>query len=82
MHIEAGTMEQLGRALLAARQEQGLRQDELARAVGVSARTVHAIEHGKVTVRADVLLRVIEGLGYELLLQPRRPSSHGERSQS
>ena len=75
-------MEELGHALRTARHEQGLRQDELALAVGISARTVHAIEHGKPTARVDVLLRLVEGLGYELSLQPRRPSSRDDQSRS
>jgi HTH-type transcriptional regulator / antitoxin HipB len=45
------------------RRDLGLRQDELAALAGVSTRTVHAIEAGKLTVRMDMLTAVLETLG-------------------
>ena len=62
------------------RREQGLRQDELALAAGVSVRAVHQIEAGKPTTRLDVLERVLSALGLRVDLTPRhRRSASGER---
>src|SRR5438552_8370376 len=61
------------------RREQGLRQDELALAAGVSVRAVHQIEAGKPTTRLDVLERVLSALGLRVDLTPRhRRSASGE----
>jgi HTH-type transcriptional regulator/antitoxin HipB len=64
----------LGTAIRIAREEQGLRQDELALAAGVSVRTVHQVESGKPTSRLDVVLRILRALGltFEILPAPRR----------
>jgi HTH-type transcriptional regulator/antitoxin HipB len=51
-----------------ARRRQGLRQEELAMAAGVSTRTVHRIEHAHPTVRLDGVLRVLDALGIEARL--------------
>lgn len=56
----------LGQQLRAERERQGLRQEEVALAAGVSVRTVHQLENGKPTSRLDVLLRVSRALGLEL----------------
>jgi transcriptional regulator with XRE-family HTH domain len=63
-------MVRLGRTLRLAREAQGLRQDELALATGVSTRTVHAVENGKLTARVDVIIRMANGLGLDLVLKP------------
>lgn len=47
----------------------GLRQDELAALAGVSTRSVHAVENEKPTVRLDVLSRIVDALGLELLVK-------------
>ena len=57
-----------------ARAKHGLRQDELARAAGVSVRSVHHIEHGKPTTRLDVIERVLNALGLKLDVVSRRGS--------
>lgn len=41
-------------------------QRELALVAAVSPRTVHVVEHGKETVRLDVLVRVLQGVGLDL----------------
>lgn len=71
-------MADLGREIRAGRAAQGLRQDELALAAGVSTRTVHAIENGKATARIDVLLRVLSALGYEAVIRSRHASPQRE----
>lgn len=57
-----------------ARAEQGLRQDELALAAGVSVRAVHQIEAGKETTRLDILERVLDALGLRIQIARR----HGD----
>jgi len=83
MHEDRSTqLVALGAELRVARQRLGLRQDELALAAGISTRSVHAIENGKPTVRADVLVRLLSALGYELTIRPRQtgPGALAEQS--
>ncbi len=54
------------------RAELGLRQDELADLAGVSTRFVHTLEAGKPTVQLDRVRAVLEVLGLELAVVPRR----------
>ena len=49
-----------------------LSQQELAELAGCSTRFIHALEHGKQTVRLDKLLDVLEVLGMELTAAVRR----------
>jgi DNA-binding XRE family transcriptional regulator len=48
-------------------------QRELALVAAVSPRTVHAVEHGKETLRLDVLVRVLQGVGLDLKAVSRGP---------
>jgi HTH-type transcriptional regulator/antitoxin HipB len=68
MHSEAA---RVGAEVRRTRREQGLRQDELALAAGVSVRAVHQIENGKPTTRLDILERVLAALGLTLDVAPR-----------
>ena len=65
----------MGRVLSQRRHELGLTQEELADLSGVSLRLVHELEHNKVSVRLDNLLRVINALGFHLELH--RGATHG-----
>lgn len=65
----------IGDALRAEREAQGLRQHDLAAAVGISQRSVHAIENGKDTIRFDVVARAARGLGMDIVVQKRRVGS-------
>lgn len=60
------TATEFGDAIRAARHRLGLDQREVALIANVSPRTVHAVEHGKPTIRLDVLLRVLEAVGLKL----------------
>lgn len=66
----------LGRAVRARRRRLGLTQLETAELAGVAARTVHAVEAGKATVRLDALLAVLTALGLRLRLE-RGPAAGG-----
>ncbi|ANS78990.1 hypothetical protein SGUI_1594 [Serinicoccus hydrothermalis] len=49
----------------------GLRQADVADLAGVSERFVRELESGKPSVRLDLLQRVLDVLGLELLVQVR-----------
>jgi|GEM_PF-1200556 len=61
----------IGLAVREARRGLGLSQDEVAFAAHVSPRTVFSIEKGKVTVRLDMLTRVLAAVGLALEAVPR-----------
>lgn len=60
--------QQLGRALRAARKQLGLTQPQLALAAGVGVRFIVDLEAGKLTLRLENVLRVIDALGGEIHL--------------
>jgi y4mF family transcriptional regulator len=60
--------QQLGAALRTARKQLGLTQPQLALAAGVGVRFIVDLEAGKATVRLENVLRVIDALGGEILL--------------
>lgn len=66
-----GTAAELGRSVRAARRSLSLDQREVALIANVSPRTVHAVEHGKPTMRLDVLLRILEAVGLRLSIDAR-----------
>jgi len=61
----------IGAAVRSAREDLGIRQDELALAAGVSTRVVHQIEIGKATSRLDSLAPVLAVLGLALGVEDR-----------
>jgi len=62
------TAQQLGAALRAARKQLGLTQPQLALAAGVGVRFIVDLEGGKATVQLQQVLRVIDALGGELVI--------------
>lgn len=52
-----------------AREELGMRQDELALAAGVSTRAIHQIENGKPTSRLDTVFPVLAALGLKFRVE-------------
>ncbi len=71
MHSPSPFSARLAAEVRRAREEQGLRQDQVALAAGVSVRSVHQIEAGKPTMRLDVLERVLDVLALALDVGPR-----------
>jgi HTH-type transcriptional regulator/antitoxin HipB len=59
----------IGATVRRARQDIGMRQDELALAAGVSTRAVHQIESGKPTSRLDTLFPVLAALGLKFRVE-------------
>ncbi len=70
----SGTMraDDLGRSIAVRRKELGLTQEELAALAGVSTRFVSSLEGGKPTARLSTVLAVLDTLGLEVTIAPRR----------
>ncbi len=51
------------------RKKNGLTQVEFAKRAGVGLRFLRELEHGKMTIRMDKLLQVLDFLGYHLELK-------------
>ncbi|MDZ7828958.1 MAG: helix-turn-helix transcriptional regulator [Halofilum sp. (in: g-proteobacteria)] len=62
----------LGATIRAARKRAGLEQKDAAGLAGVGLRFLSDLERGKPTVRMDKVLQVLDVLGLELTVQPRR----------
>jgi len=62
-----------GLATLAAERRRAMRltQRELAELVGVSERSIQALEAGKLSMRADILLKILDALGLALAALPK-----------
>ena len=61
----------LGRAIRARRRGQGLSQEEVAQLAGSHRNRVAEIERGGETERLQLLLRLLNELGLELVVRPR-----------
>lgn len=59
----------VGAVVRARRKDLGLTQAETAELAGVAARTVHAVEADKATLRLDALLAVLAAVGLRLRLE-------------
>lgn len=59
----------LGAAVLAARNQLGLTQPQLALAAGVGVRFIVELEAGKPTLRLETLLKVLHALGGTLAVE-------------
>jgi HTH-type transcriptional regulator / antitoxin HipB len=62
---------QLAAELRARRAALRLTQDELADVVGVNRRVIGELERGKVTVRFEIVLAVVNALGLDIELRAR-----------
>lgn len=56
-------MKRQGSPLAALRTRRGLRQDDLARTLGISVGTLNRIERGRAPIPGSILLRLSEALG-------------------
>jgi len=66
---------EIGEAVRRARRGQGLAQEELALAAGISTKTLHNVESGTSGMRVDTLLRLLRVLGLGLEISARAPSA-------
>lgn len=62
----------LGATIRTARKQAGLEQKDAAGLAGVGLRFLSDLERGKPTVRMDKVLQVLDVLGLELTVRPRR----------
>lgn len=60
----------LGKAIKARRTQSQLRLEDAAALCGVAKQTLLNIEHGHETIKLNSLLRICEGLGIKLGIQP------------
>jgi HTH-type transcriptional regulator/antitoxin HipB len=65
-----GPLGDLGLAAAERRRQIGLTQRDLAALAGVSERSVQSLEAGKLSLRADVLTKILEALGLALVAVP------------
>jgi transcriptional regulator with XRE-family HTH domain len=61
----------LGAAIRAARTHAGLKLEDAAETLGITAKTLAAVETGKPGVRLENLLHAARGLGVDLYFAPR-----------
>jgi len=69
---------ELSRKLKQAREEAELTQDQLADLASISNRTIYLFENDKGSIRLDTYLKLLDALGMELHVSPRRPRMEGE----
>ncbi|MBQ9835003.1 MAG: helix-turn-helix transcriptional regulator [Akkermansia sp.] len=53
------------------RKAQGISQEQLAGVAGTGTRFVSELEHGKETIQADKMIKVVEALGYGIYVMNR-----------
>ncbi len=58
-----------------AREEAGLTQDQLADLASISNRPIYVFESGRGSIRLDTYLKLLDALGLEVNLAPRRPKT-------
>jgi y4mF family transcriptional regulator len=69
LEIATADARSIGASVRRAREQLGMRQDELALAAGVSTRAIHQIESGKPTSRLDTVSPVLAALGLKLRIE-------------
>jgi y4mF family transcriptional regulator len=69
LEIAEAAAHSIGASVRRAREELGMRQDELALAAGVSTRAIHQIENGKPTSRLDTVFPVLAALGLKFRIE-------------
>lgn len=72
----------LGRAVRARRLSSGLTQAQAAGVLGVGVRFLSELERGKPTLSLELVLRVVQRLGLELILVPRGASPRATTARS
>lgn len=77
-----GPLGDLGLVAAQRRRALGMTQRELASLVEVSERSIQSLEVGKPTMRADVLIKVLDGLGLALVAMPKSVARRHESSAS
>ena len=71
------SVEDLGRTVRHTRGQWDARQAETAGLAGVGVRFLSELENGKPSVRLGNVLRVLDMLGLELVVRPKKRRGHG-----
>ena len=71
MEIKIFETKTLGQAIKTARKQNEMTQTEIAAICGVGVRFISDLENGKPTVELEKVLRVIKGLGLELIVKQK-----------
>jgi y4mF family transcriptional regulator len=66
----------IGQYVKAVRKNIGLTQEELAYISGVGISFIHDLEHGKKSLQFDSLMKVVNRLGCDILIQQRGATGH------
>ncbi len=65
-------MEELAQKVRQARKAAKLSQDDLAALSSISRRPIYLLESGKGAIRIDNLMQILDALGLELEIRPKR----------
>ena len=60
------TKEEVGKLFQSLREEQGIRQDDLASRLSIQRATLSRIENGKFYPRLELALAILDKLGYDI----------------
>jgi transcriptional regulator with XRE-family HTH domain len=72
--------QQVGRRILEARKAQGLSQQELSLAAGISPRALAYIEHGTISPRLETVQRILSVLGMTIEIVSRSTAGPNEET--
>ncbi len=62
---------EIGSTICNLRKQHGISQTELSEISGVSLPSISRVERGKETIRLDVLVKILNALGYELSIKAK-----------
>ncbi len=66
------TIESIAKQIKELRRQHRITQSQLADISGVSLPSISRIERGKETIRLDVLTKLLDCLGYEIIIRPQQ----------
>lgn len=70
-HRKLRSTKEIGVFVRQERKAQGISQEQLAGVAGTGTRFVSELEHGKETIQADKMIKVVEALGYGIYVMNR-----------
>ncbi len=70
-HRKLRSTKEIGAFVRQERKAQGISQEQLAGIAGTGTRFVSELEHGKETIQADKMIKVVEALGYGIHVMNR-----------
>lgn len=70
-HRKLRSTKEIGAFVRQERKAQGISQELLAGVAGTGTRFVSELEHGKETIQADKMIKVVEALGYGIYVMNR-----------